>query len=145
MSSDCDVLPLMLAAGKINYTDALKSLADPWILFGFLAQGVFASRFIVQWFASERRGESYVPVVFWYLSLLGTTLLAIYAIHRVDPVFILGQTLNIAIYVRNLMLIYRPRVVKTAPAPVADEDERLPVVAPDRADSRIMRLPRDEA
>lgn len=105
----------ILAAGKIHWTDTLRDyfrdykLDDPWILFGFAAQAVFASRFMVQWIASERAGRSIVPTIFWYLSLLGTTMLAVYALHRKDIVFILGQTLNIFIYVRNLMLIYRPK------------------------------------
>ena len=105
----------LLAAGKINWTDQLRDflrdykLDDTWVIFGFAAQAVFASRFMVQWIASERAGRSIVPTLFWYLSLLGTTMLAVYALHRKDIVFILGQTLNIFIYVRNLMLIYRPK------------------------------------
>lgn len=122
---------LLLAAGKVHWTDSLKQLQDPWVLFGFSAQALFASRFVVQWIASERRGLSYVPVAFWYLSIAGTLLLAVYAFYRRDPVFILGQTLNTFIYFRNLMLIYRPK----ARAVVAQSN--LPVVAPERADSRI--------
>src|SRR5262249_6442260 len=105
----------LLAAGKIHWTSAiLEGMNDWWVLFGFAAQPVFASRFVIQWIASERQGRSVVPTVFWYLSLLGTGMLALYAMHRRDPVFILGQTLNIIIYVRNLMLIYKPRAVPAA-------------------------------
>ncbi|MCK6484132.1 MAG: lipid-A-disaccharide synthase N-terminal domain-containing protein [Phycisphaerae bacterium] len=104
------VTPPLLAAGKIHWTEwVLSSFSDPWVFFGFAAQAVFASRFIVQWLASERRGVSIVPVVFWHLSIVGSAMLCVYAIHRKDPVFILGQSLNMSIYVRNLMLIYRPR------------------------------------
>ncbi|MDD5088677.1 MAG: lipid-A-disaccharide synthase N-terminal domain-containing protein [bacterium] len=74
---------------------------------GFGAQFLFASRFFVQWIASERIGRSVVPVHFWYLSLGGGLLLLIYAIHRLDPVFILGQAGGLAIYARNLHLIHR--------------------------------------
>ncbi|MBU0507948.1 lipid-A-disaccharide synthase N-terminal domain-containing protein [bacterium] len=77
------------------------------MIIGFLAQGLFASRFFVQWIASERKGRSVVPVQFWFLSLGGGLLLLFYAIHRHDPVFILGQGGGLVIYGRNLMLIYR--------------------------------------
>ena len=75
-----------------------------WLLLGFIAQGVFSARFVVQWIASEMKKKSTVPKVFWYLSLLGSSLLLIYSIHKKDPVFILGQSLGSIIYVRNLML-----------------------------------------
>jgi len=75
-----------------------------WLALGFLGQAVFASRFIVQWIVSERKKRSTVPKIFWYLSLIGSSLLFIYAVHLKDPVFILGQSLNSVIYVRNLML-----------------------------------------
>lgn len=117
---------LPLAAGKIHWTDELGrwlhgNATDPWVLFGFTAQAVFMARFVVQWIESERRGVSYVPTIFWYLSLAGTALLLIYAVHRGDPVFILGQFLSSFIYIRNLMLVYRPRN-RAAPLPVQPSD-----------------------
>lgn len=80
-----------------------------WTAVGFAGQAVFGSRFIVQWIASERRKQSYVPVVFWYLSLLGGIILTIYAIGINDPVFTFGQGLGVFIYVRNLALIKNHR------------------------------------
>ena len=81
-----------------------------WLgLFGLAGQFTFMMRFLVQWLASERRGRSYVPVVFWYISLLGGLMLFTYALFRRDPVIMLGQLLGILIYVRNLVLIYRRR------------------------------------
>ena len=68
---------------------------DAWILLGFLAQGMFTMRFVVQWVASERAKRSIVPVAFWFFSLGGGVLLFIYAIHRQDPVFIAGQGLGL--------------------------------------------------
>ena len=82
---------------------------DPWVFFGFAAQGCFMMRFVWQWISSERRGESHVPVVFWYFSLGGGTMLFVYAVHIVDPVIMLGQALGILIYLRNLRLIYKGR------------------------------------
>ncbi|MBN1436514.1 MAG: lipid-A-disaccharide synthase N-terminal domain-containing protein [Sedimentisphaerales bacterium] len=78
-----------------------------WVILGFAAQVAFTARFIVQWLASEKRGKSYIPLSFWYLSLVGSWGLLIYAIIRRDPVFILGNLFNSVVYLRNLMLIYR--------------------------------------
>lgn len=79
------------------------------LVLGFIAQGLFASRFLVQWIASERARRSVVPVSFWFLSVSGGALLLVYAILRKDPVFILGQASGLVIYSRNLYLIYRER------------------------------------
>ena len=78
---------------------------DFWIAFGFLGQAAFSARFLVQWLWSERRRESYIPIGFWYFSLLGGLILTIYAVHRRDPVFIVGQGFGLLVYIRNLMLI----------------------------------------
>jgi lipid-A-disaccharide synthase-like uncharacterized protein len=81
--------------------------SPPWLAFGLLGQAAFFSRFLVQWVASERSGRSYVPLAFWYLSLLGSLILLIYAIHRAEPVFLLGYLPNSVVYIRNLVLIRR--------------------------------------
>lgn len=78
-----------------------------WLILGLLGQAIFGGRFIVQWIASERRRESHIPIVFWYLSLVGGVVTLAYAIHKKDPVFIIGQGSGVIVYVRNLMLIYR--------------------------------------
>lgn len=78
---------------------------DLWIALGFLAQAMFTGRFMIQWIASERARKSVVPVAFWTFSLLGGSLLLVYALHRKDPVFIIGQAAGLLIYTRNLMLI----------------------------------------
>ena len=80
-----------------------------WIGIGLLGQALFTSRFLVQWLVSERRGESVVPTAFWWLSILGGLTLLSYAIWRMDPVFILGQTFGVIVYGRNLILIARKR------------------------------------
>ncbi len=77
-----------------------------WIATGFLGQGLFFGRWIVQWLASERSASSKVPISFWYLSLVGGLITLAYAIYRKDPVFIAGQSIGAVVYVRNLMLIY---------------------------------------
>jgi lipid-A-disaccharide synthase-like uncharacterized protein len=80
-----------------------------WLGLGFFAQLMFSARFLVQWLASERAGKSIVPLMFWYLSIAGSLLLLAYSIHRKDPVFILGQSMGIFIYSRNLYLIHREK------------------------------------
>lgn len=79
----------------------------PWLAVGLIGQAAFFARFLVQWVASERAGESYIPMSFWYLSLVGSTILLVYAIHRAEPVFLIGQLPNAFVYVRNIMLIKR--------------------------------------
>ncbi len=76
-----------------------------WILIGFAGQALFSARFVVQWWASERARRSVVPRAFWILSLLGSLVLLSYAIHRQDPVFIVGQSMGFLIYLRNLQLL----------------------------------------
>jgi lipid-A-disaccharide synthase-like uncharacterized protein len=78
-----------------------------WIGVGFAGQAMFFSRFLVQWLASEKAGQSVFPMAFWYLSLAGGILLLIYAIYRRDPVFIIGQTTGSFIYLRNISLRLR--------------------------------------
>ena len=78
-----------------------------WFVVGFTGQMIFGGRFILQWIVSEYKKRSYVPVAFWYVSLVGSIILLAYAIHRRDLIFMLGLSLNTLIYVRNLHLIYK--------------------------------------
>lgn len=84
----------------------IANIPNFWLAVGFTGQIFFFSRFLVQWIASERAGRSVVPNVFWYLSLLGGSVLIIYSIHRRDPVFFLGQSVGLFVYCRNLYLIH---------------------------------------
>ncbi len=93
----------------INYFLNLSSLEILFLVIGFTGQGLFASRFIVQWLYSEKKGESSIPITFWYLSIFGGLGLLIYAIFRKDPVIIMGQSFGIFIYLRNLILIYKKK------------------------------------
>lgn len=76
-----------------------------WLVIGFCGQALFMMRFLVQWLVSERERRSVIPVSFWYFSIGGALVLLVYALHRGDPVFVAGQLLGVAIYVRNLHLI----------------------------------------
>jgi lipid-A-disaccharide synthase-like uncharacterized protein len=78
---------------------------DAWVILGFVAQGLFTMRFVVQWIASERARKSVMPVAFWFFSIGGGALLLVYALYRRDPVFIAGQALGLVVYTRNLYFI----------------------------------------
>ncbi len=91
----------------ISYIQSLTSLEIIFLIIGFVGQGLFASRFIIQWIYSERKGESIIPLAFWYFSIFGGIGLLTYAIFRKDPVIIIGQSFGIFIYLRNLILIYK--------------------------------------
>ena len=78
-----------------------------WIIVGFIGQAFFFMRFLIQWIVSEKRGESTIPLAFWYCSIGGSIIILSYAIHRQDPLFILGQSMGSIIYIRNLILISR--------------------------------------
>ncbi|GHG94282.1 lipid-A-disaccharide synthase N-terminal domain-containing protein [Pseudodonghicola xiamenensis] len=77
-----------------------------WVIIGLGAQLLFSMRFIIQWIASEKQRRSVVPELFWWFSITGGLTLLAYAVHRQDPVFILGQSLGVVIYLRNIWLIY---------------------------------------
>ena len=86
-----------------------------WIGIGFIGQALFSARFFLQWLASERAKRSIVPLAFWYFSLAGGLVLLSYAIHKRDPVFIVGQATGLLVYSRNLWLIHRSRRVPEPP------------------------------
>ncbi len=87
------------------------------MVLGFIGNALFSMRFLVQWLASERRGESVIPVSFWYWSIAGSALMCIYFVFRRDPVGILAYLPNSMIYIRNLMLIRKRKFAFTAAAP----------------------------
>ena len=93
----------------IDFFNSLSNFEILFLIIGFVGQGLFASRFVVQWIYSEKKGESSIPVVFWYLSIFGGIGLLTYAISRHDPVIITGQLFGILIYTRNLFLIYKKK------------------------------------
>jgi lipid-A-disaccharide synthase-like uncharacterized protein len=76
-----------------------------WIVIGFMGQTMFFMRFLIQWIASEKARKSIIPTAFWYFSIAGSLILLVYAVHRRDPVFIVGQSTGSFIYLRNLYLI----------------------------------------
>ena len=91
------------------FYDVFVTRFDFWLVFGILAQLIFGSRFILQWIASERAGQSVMPLSFWFLSIAGGLMTLVYGFVRREPVIIIGQGLSTGIYLRNLALIFRER------------------------------------
>jgi lipid-A-disaccharide synthase-like uncharacterized protein len=80
-----------------------------WALIGTVGTALFASRFIVQWFQSEKEGRSIIPVAFWYFSLAGGVVTLAYTVHLQSVPLSLGQASGLIVYSRNLFLIFRER------------------------------------
>ena len=77
------------------------------LLLGVLAQIVFTLRFVYQWFYSEKRKESSLPMGFWVLSLSGSILILAYAVFRKDLVLLSGHLLGSFLYTRNILILKR--------------------------------------
>lgn len=71
---------------------------------GFLAQGFFSARILVQWILSEKAKKVLSPTLFWVLSLIGSYLLCVYGWLRNDFAIVLGQFISYYIYLYNLKL-----------------------------------------
>lgn len=79
------------------------------LLFGSAGQVIFTLRFIYQWLYSRHDLRSVLPTGFWIISLTGSLIIAGYAIMRLDPVLIVGQSFGIVAYIRNLIIGYKQR------------------------------------
>ncbi|HKJ77984.1 MAG TPA: lipid-A-disaccharide synthase N-terminal domain-containing protein [Prolixibacteraceae bacterium] len=79
---------------------------DNYIIYvlGFVAQLLFFTRTIAQWFKSEQAGKVISPVVYWQISLGASILMLTYGILRNDFAIVLGQFIVYGIYIRNLQL-----------------------------------------
>lgn len=83
-----------------------------WLLvLGIISQVTFTLRFIYQWLYSEQQKKSVLPFGFWLLSLIGASLIFVYAIIRLDYVLIVGNMFGIIIYIRNIILLRREHLI----------------------------------
>ena len=89
-----------------NLTSLLtnEEIPVPLKIWGILGQVIFTLRFFIQWIDSESNNESVLSQRFWLISLVGSLMIIIYAMFRVDPVLLIGQLFGFVIYLRNLML-----------------------------------------
>ena len=84
----------------------MERTLSQWIIFGigFLAQGLFSARILVQWIMSERKKKVVSPTIFWVLSLLASYLFFIYGWLRDDFAIMFGQVISYYIYMWNLKI-----------------------------------------
>lgn len=85
---------------------------DFWTIWGFAAQGVFFSSFVVQWWKSEKEKSSHLPEEFWYIRLLGSAMTFVYVFQRRDLVFLAATILQSVMFVRNISLIRQTKNVR---------------------------------
>jgi lipid-A-disaccharide synthase-like uncharacterized protein len=100
-----------------------------WVAIGLGGQLIFSGRMLVQWLASEKSRKSVVPAAFWYLSLGGALMLTAYFIWRHDMVGLLGQTMGLVIYVRNIRLLRLDKARTEALKKLDRKDEAAGAVA----------------
>jgi lipid-A-disaccharide synthase-like uncharacterized protein len=110
-----------------NLWENVTGGANFWTYFGLTANLLFASRFVIQWYVSEKLKRSVIPVQFWYLSIAGSVMMLIYAIYIGKVPLILGFLFPTIIYLRNLMLI---RKGKRESNLTASEEDRFPAKSP---------------
>lgn len=110
-----------LATGDVNQLyrvlNITNSVSLVWVLVGLLGQIAFFLRMTIQWVVSEKRRESVVPEVFWWLSFIGGVMLFSYFIWRKDIIGVLGQSTGVVIYARNIRLIHKAKLRAAAAAP----------------------------
>ncbi len=127
-----DELAAMMQRDRVNRSWGQKLLyvSNPfgyvWVGLGFLGQVLFTGRMVVQWIVSEKHKKSVVPPIFWWMSLIGSSMLMAYFLWRRDPIGLLGQTFGWFIYVRNLWLIYRPHAPHADAISAAEAQEAAP-------------------
>jgi lipid-A-disaccharide synthase-like uncharacterized protein len=79
-----------------------------WTVVGWLANAIFTSRFLVQWYATEKRKQVTVPALFWWLSLMGSLMFLLYAIfYDRHWVIIFAYAFTWIPYSRNIVIHYR--------------------------------------
>src|SRR5437879_12663673 len=87
------------------------------VILGLIGTATFSMRFLVQWLASERQGESVIPVSFWYWSIAGSVIMCFYLIFRRDTVGILAYFSNSIIYLHYfIFLLYLQLVFASVPS-----------------------------
>lgn len=84
-------------------------LVTPWTFIGLIGNALFSARVLIQWIVSEKHKKSLAPPTFWWTSLAATVVMVMYSLQRAEFAFLLGYSINIVPYVRNLVLIYTPR------------------------------------
>jgi lipid-A-disaccharide synthase-like uncharacterized protein len=86
-----------------------------WKILGWSGNVIFFSRFLVQWYYTERQKQVVVPQAFWWLSLTGSLLLLAYGLFHVhDSVYIFAYAFTWIPYIRNLVIHHRTKRARKA-------------------------------
>lgn len=101
------ILALYLVLSRSSTVQAELTSTPGWFACSIIGQGIWSSRFVLQWWLSEREGRTHFPRSFWWLSLLGNLLLLLYAIHLRNAVLVAGFSPGPLVQARNLMISYR--------------------------------------
>lgn len=106
----CHGMEQLIAGAVLSAMQFLGIDWDAWKVIGWLGNIAFSLRFFVQWCATEKKKEVVIPMSFWWLSLIGSTLLLAYAVFdRKDSVFIFAYAFTWIPYIRNLIIARRNR------------------------------------
>ena len=85
--------------------DFMHVVITPWKLVGYLGVALFAGRWFIQLYASQRKGRPMLPRTFWYMSAAGSLLLLSYFIFgKNDSVGMLSNLFPLFIALYNLRL-----------------------------------------
>lgn len=98
---------VMVAGNAKEYADRFLHNDDVplWlIIYGSFGQILFTLRFVYQWLYCHKKQRSELPAGFWIISLAGALAIVSYAVIRLDPVLIIGQSFGIVAYSRNLFI-----------------------------------------
>ncbi|MDP6424550.1 MAG: lipid-A-disaccharide synthase N-terminal domain-containing protein [Planctomycetota bacterium] len=84
-------------------------VGNGFLVAGVIGQAIWSTRWLLQWWLSERSGASHLPVVFWWLSFVGAWLNIAYASQLDTWVYVVGFMPSWFVPMRNLMLERRRR------------------------------------
>ncbi len=102
------VLFWLIFSNSYNFSTILKNedVSTLLLIWGTAGQLIFTFRFIYQWIYSETRKDSFLPLGFWIISLVGSLMIFVYSIYRLDPVLFVSHSLGLFVYFRNILLHY---------------------------------------
>lgn len=93
--------------GSVHNWETILTQTDmthPIVLLGAAGQIILSIRFVYQWYYSEKRKTSLLPFGFWVISAVGSLVVVIYAVYRLDPVLLFASALGLFIYIRNMII-----------------------------------------
>lgn len=105
---------ILSETGKLNAIFSGSNIADPIVAVGAVGQLMLNLRYVYQWIYSEKKNESLLPIGFWIISATASAMIIVYSWFRNDPVLLVSQGMGIFIYVRNIIIHFRPRKIEAS-------------------------------